>query len=121
MLEDEIYSRFIDWLDKAWWRLPASEHLLPSIKAFFTREEAALLNGVPFVPTGLKEIAGLKSMKPEDLALKLDALARKGAVGRMEKGGGVFYSLNSAFFIFFQGPFYPIRPDPSARAMAPRL
>jgi hypothetical protein len=36
MSVDEIYSRFIAWLDKGWWHLPASEHLLPSIKAFFT-------------------------------------------------------------------------------------
>ena len=121
MSDEEIYSRFINWLDKAWWRLPASEHLLPSIKAFFTPEEAALLTGLPFMPTELKELAILKSMEADDLATMLDTLAGKGAVGRMEKGGGIFYSLNDAFSIFFRGPFYAMEPDPSARAMAPPL
>ena len=121
MFPEEIYSRFIAWLDRAWWRLPASEHLLPSIRAFFTAEEAGLLTGLPFVPTRLEELAGLRSMRPADLAERLDALARKGAVWRAEKEGGIFYHLNDAFFLFFRGPLSAPDPDPSARAMAPPL
>jgi ferredoxin len=121
MSAEEVYSRFIAWLDKGWWHLPASEHLLPSIKAFFSEEEAALLTGFPFKPTELKELADLKSLKPDDLAAKLDALAKKGAVWRTERGGRVFYNLNDAFFIFFRGPFSAIRLDQSAKAMAPHL
>jgi hypothetical protein len=26
MFGNEIYSRFIAWLDKGWWHLPTSEH-----------------------------------------------------------------------------------------------
>jgi Na+-translocating ferredoxin:NAD+ oxidoreductase subunit B len=121
MSEEEIYSGFIAWLDKAWWHLPASEHLLPSIKAFFTPEEAALLTGLPFMPTDLKELAAQKNMESASLAAKLDPLSRKGAVWRMEKGGGIFYHLNDAFFIFFRGPFSALEPGPSARAMASPL
>ena len=121
MADAEIYSRFIAWLDKAWWHLPASEYLLPSIKAFLTPEEAALLTGLPFKPTELKEIASLKGAEPDDLGPKLDALARKAAVGRMKMGGGIFYNLNDAFFIFFRGPLSALDPDPSAKSMAPPL
>jgi len=121
MPEKEIYSRFIAWLDKGWWHLPASEHLLPSIKAFFTPEEAALLTGFPFKPTELKELANLKGVEPDDLAAKLDALAKKGAVWRTERGGGILYNLNDAFFIFFRGPFYAVHLDRAAEAMAPPL
>ena len=121
MPEKEIYACFIAWLDKGWWRLPASEHLLPSIEAFFTPDEAALLTGFPFMPTALKELADLKGMEPGDLARKLDALARKGAVWKMKRGESLLYSLNDAFFIFFRGPFYAARPDQAARTMAQPL
>ena len=77
MSEEEIYSRFIDWLDKGWWHLPASEHLLPSIKAFFSPEEAALLTGIPFKPTELKELANLKGIRSEDLGVRLNSLAER--------------------------------------------
>jgi len=119
--EKEIYSRFITWLDKGWWRLPASEHLFPSIKAFFTPQEAELLTGIPFTPTELKELANLKGREPDDLAAKLDALARKGAVWRTEKDGSLLYNLNDAFFIFFRGPFYAAPLDQATKAMAPPL
>lgn len=121
MSEKEIYSRFIAWLDKGWWHLPASEHLFPSIKAFFTPEEAVLLTGFPFKPTELKELADLKGREPDDLAARLDALARKGAVWRTERGGSLLYNLNDAFFIFFRGPFYAIPLDQATKAMAPPL
>ncbi|HYA85947.1 MAG TPA: 4Fe-4S binding protein [Nitrospirota bacterium] len=121
MSEEEIYSRFIDWLDKGWWHLPASEYLLQSIKAFFTPEEAALLTGIPFKPTELKELANLKGIRSEDLVVRLDSLARKGAVWRAERDGSIFYNLNDAFFIFFRGPFSAFHIDQAAAAMAPSL
>jgi len=121
MSVEAIYSRFIAWLDKGWWHLPASEYLLPSIKAFFTEEEAALLTGFPFKPTELKELAKVKGVEPDDLAAKLDALAKKGAVWRAERGGSVLYNLNDAFFIFFRGPFSAIHLDQAVKSMAPPL
>ncbi|MGE5839595.1 MAG: 4Fe-4S dicluster domain-containing protein [Deltaproteobacteria bacterium] len=116
--EEDIYSRFISWLDKGWWNLPASEHLLPSIKAFYTVEEARLLTGFPFKPTELKELALLKGIDPAELAKTLDALASKGAIWRTKRGDTPLYHLNDAFFIFFRGPLSAVAPDPAARAMA---
>ncbi len=121
MSVNEIYSRFIDWLDKGWWHLPASEHLLPSIKAFLTTEEAALLTGLPFKPTELNELADLKGTQPDHLREKLDALAKRGVVWRTEKDGSNLYNLNDAFFIFFRGPFSAIHLEQPAEAMAPYL
>ncbi len=121
MSVNEIYSRFIDWLDKGWWHLPASEHLLPSIKAFLTPEEAALLTGLPFKPTALQELVILKGLQADDLGIKLDALARKGVVWRAERDGRILYNLNDAFFIFFRGPFSALHLDQAAAAMAPSL
>jgi formate hydrogenlyase subunit 6/NADH:ubiquinone oxidoreductase subunit I len=121
MSVNEIYSRVIAWLDRGWWHLPASEHLLPSLKAFLTPEEAALLTGLPFKPTELKELGNLKGIPPDDLNQKLDALAGKGVVWRTKRDGDIFYNLNDAFFIFFRGPFSALHLDPAAEAMAPSI
>jgi hypothetical protein len=32
---------------KTWWRLPKSEHLIPTVKAFYAPEEAELLTDMP--------------------------------------------------------------------------
>jgi len=121
MAEKAIYERFIAWLDKAWWHLPVSEHLFPSIRAFFKPDEAELLTGFPLIPTELKDLAALKGMAPNDLSARLDPLVKKGAVWRTEKDPCAFYHLNDAFFIFFRGPFYAIHPDQGAKAMASPL
>jgi electron transport complex protein RnfB len=121
MSEKEIYAGFIAWLDRSWWRLPASEHLIPSIMAFFKPDEAELLTGFPFMPMELEEIAALKVMTPHELRARLDPLAKRGAVWRTERGHHVFYHLNDAFFIFFRGPYYAIDHDQAARAMASPL
>ena len=121
MSVNEIYSRFIEWLDKGWWHLPTSEHLLPSIKALLTPEEAALLTGLPFEPTELKALVNLKGIQPDDLGAKLDALTKKGVVWRTERDGRILYNLNDAFFIFFRDPFYAFHIDQAAEAMAPFL
>jgi electron transport complex protein RnfB len=121
MSEDESYARFIAWLDKAWFHLPASEHLFPTFEAFFTPDEAELLTGFPFMPTELKDLAPIKGRDPRELQASLDGLARRGAVWRMERSGRIYYNLNDAFFIFFRGPYYAIHPDQAAKAMAPPL
>ena len=45
MSELEIYQNFILWLGKTWWGLPASDQLVPLIKARYSVEEAAFLIG----------------------------------------------------------------------------
>ena len=118
MSDGEVYQRFIDWLNKAWWRLPESEHLMPAIRAFYTPEEAALLTGIPFSGGNLEELASLKGIHPDELGPKLDALARKGAVWRSVKGETVRYRLNDSFFVFMRGPFWAEHPDKATRDLA---
>ena len=84
---EKIYEGLVEWLRKAWWGLPDSEHLMPTMKAFYSPEEAALLTGLPFKSTNLEELAEMKSTDPADLGHKLDALAKRGAVWRSLKGG----------------------------------
>ena len=116
--EKEIYQELIDWLRKAWWGLPDSEHLMPTVQAFYNPDEAALLTGIPFSGRSLEELAEMKGMAPKDLATRLDALARKSAVWRSEKGGTIRYSLNDSFFVFMRGPFWAEKPDEATKATA---
>jgi len=114
--EKELYQELIDWLRKAWWGLPESEHLMPTVQAFYNPEEAALLTGIPFSGRSLEELAEMKGMAPEELAPRLDALARKAVVWRSEKGGTTRYSLNDSFFVFMRGPYWAEKPDEASEA-----
>ena len=115
---NEIYQQLIDWLRKAWWGLPDSEHLMPAIQSFYTPEEATLLTGMPFSGRSLEELAEMKKIAPEELAPRLDALARKAAVWRSQKGESIRYSLNDAFFLFMRGPYWAEQPDDAAKKAA---
>ena len=121
MSEEEIYVRFIEWMNRSWWKLPDSEHRMPTIKAFYTPEEAALLTGMPLSGRDLEELAEMKGMDPAELAPKLDALARKGAIFRSVKGDTVRYSLNDVFTVFMRGAFWPQDPHKTAKALAQPL
>jgi len=115
-LEKEIYQELIDWMRKAWWGLPESEHLMPTVQTFYNPEEAKLLTGIPFSGRSLEELAEMKGMAPEELAPRLDALARKAVVWRSEKGGTIRYSLNDSFFVFMRGPYWAEKPDEASKA-----
>jgi Na+-translocating ferredoxin:NAD+ oxidoreductase subunit B len=118
MTDQEIYERFITWLGKAWVGLPESEHLIPTIKAFYTPEEAALLNGLPLSGKTLEALAEMKGMEPAELTQKLDDLAKRGAVWRSVKGNTVWYKLNDSIFTFMRGPFWATDPHPATKALA---
>lgn len=117
----EIYQQLIDWLRKAWWGLPDSEHLMPTIQSFYNAEEAALLTGIPFSGRSLEELAEIKGVESEELAPKLDALAHRAAVWRSEKGGSIRYSLNDSFFLFMRGPYWAEQPDEATKSAAKPL
>ncbi len=121
MSDGRVYEELAAWLNKAWWGMPASEHLMPTLKAFYSPEEAEMLTGVPFRNTDLATLAEIKGMEPAALSRRLDALARRGAVWRSEKGGKVRYKLNDSFFTFLRGPFWSDDPDPRTRATATPL
>jgi len=119
--ERDIYREFIDWLGKAWWGLPDSEHLMPTFQSFYSPEEAALLTGIPFSGRTLEELAEIKGMVPEELAPRLDALARRGTVWRSQKGESIRYSLNDSFFVFMRGPYWAEQPDDATKSAAKGL
>ena len=118
MSGDDIYLGFIDWLNHHWWKMPKTDHLLPSLKKFFTIEEAELLTRFPFTPKELGELAQLKKLKLSDLTEKLEPLVKKGVLWKTSRGESLYYHLNDAFFIFFRGSFYSKDPGEATKALA---
>lgn len=118
MAHEETYGNLVQWLRKTWWGLPDSTHLMPSVMAFYTPEEAKLLTGMPFRSTSLEELAELKGMETDQLGQKLDSLAKKGAVWKSRKGEKNYYKLNDSFFTFLRGPFWAEDADEATEALA---
>jgi NAD-dependent dihydropyrimidine dehydrogenase PreA subunit len=94
---------------------------MPTLKTFFTAEEAALLTGIPFTNRNLEELAEIKRMEPAAMEKKLNGLARRGVLWRSEKGGKTRYKLNDSFFFFLRGPFWAAEPDEATRRVAKPL
>jgi electron transport complex protein RnfB len=117
--QEEIYSRFINWLRQTWWGLPEGDELMPLIKARYTPEEAALLTGMPFSGRNLEELAEMKGMDPAELDAQLHAMARKGLVFRSRRGETVRYSLNDSFFVFYRSSFWSGGTDEASKSIAP--
>ena len=102
MAEKEIYEEFIKWLGKTWVELPESEYLMPTIKSYYTPEEAEFLTGIPFSLRSLEELAEIKNMDPADLAPKLKELSKKGMINESIRGESVRYRLSDSMFVFFR-------------------
>ncbi len=117
-LEQEVYTRFMDWLKQSWYGLPESEYLLPLIMAIYSPEEASLLTGMPFSGRNLEELAEMKNMDPADLRQLLDALAKKGLVFRTVRGDAIRYSLNDSMLVTFRSSFWAGHTDERSKAMA---
>ena len=93
MTEQEIYQKFIDYLNNPIFGFTESEHMMPMITSFITPEEAELMTGFPTTDASLDEIAAIKKMDPADLAPKVEALCRKGLVYEAIRGDSSHYRL----------------------------
>ncbi|MFH2131901.1 MAG: 4Fe-4S dicluster domain-containing protein [bacterium] len=108
MTEQDIYSRFMDWLKNSWIGLPDSEFKEETIRQRFSVDEAAFLTGFPFRKTPLDELADLKGMTEAALSERLDPMAKKGLVWKEMKKGKVRYGLNEIFFSLYRSAFWPM-------------
>ncbi len=106
MKKDEIYKKFIDWLNTGWWYMPEADELMPLIKTRYTVEDAELLTGMPFKGQSVEELAEMKGMDPEELGPKLEELAKKSVIFQTKQGDSVRYSLNDSFFVFYRASFW---------------
>lgn len=117
-MNDKTYQKLIEWLNQAWFGLPDSKHLMDTIKAVYTAEEAELLIGFPYKGAYLEEIADLKRRSEKELLPKLDAMAQKGLVWKNFKNGRPRFSINDAFFVFMRSFFWPEKKSKAAQDSA---
>jgi len=115
---DEVYDRFVEWCRSSGAYVPASEELLPLVKACYRPEEARLLTGMPFTSIDVEDLAALKHADVRDLAPVLDDLAGRGLVYKSDEGGKTRYRLNSLRFVFIRSFFWPGRKDEYTRSVA---
>jgi NAD-dependent dihydropyrimidine dehydrogenase PreA subunit/DNA-binding transcriptional ArsR family regulator len=121
MSNQEAYEHFVQWLGRAYWELPDSEHLMPLIRAHYSAEEAALLTGMPFSGKTVEELAAKKGLDPAELGPKLKELSRKGMVYESVKGDSVRYRLNDSMFAMLRANLWPGRTDDKTKATAPLI
>jgi len=119
MTEQEIYQKFIEYMNNPVWEFVESEHKMPMISSFLTPEEAEFLTGFPLSPKSLEEIAEIKEMDLADLKPKIKALCRKGVIYESIRGDSVHYKLWSSHEMFFRAPFWSGRGEEPVKTMAP--
>lgn len=118
MVEEAIYTAFIDWFKNAGSHLPETEELMPAIMARYTPEDAAFLTGFPTRATCLADLARTKEMCLDDVEAKADALARQGILFRTVRSNEISYRLNDAFFTFLRSSFWRGDTDKATRTLA---
>jgi len=47
MTDQEIYQKFIEYMENPFWKFTESEHKMPMITSFISPEEAEFLTGLP--------------------------------------------------------------------------
>ncbi len=119
MTDQEIYQRFIDYLNNPVFGFTESEHMMPMIRSFITPEEAELMTGFPTTDTSLDEIAAMKQMDPADLAPKVEALCRKGLVYEAIHEDSSLYRLVLAPEMFLRMTYWDGKDEEPTRTMAP--
>ncbi len=118
MTDQEIYKKFIEWMNNPMMEFTESEVMMPMITSYITPEEAEFLTGFPWNSKSLAELADLKDMDPAELAPKLKELCDKGLIYESIRGDSVRYRLLDAGQIFLRMPFWPGKDDEILKTMA---
>jgi Na+-translocating ferredoxin:NAD+ oxidoreductase subunit B len=106
MSDEEIYQKFIEYMNNPVWKFTESVHKMPMITSFISPEEAEFLTGFPMGPKTLEEIAALKDMKIDDLTRKVKVLCEKGLIYESIREGSVRYKLWTTPEAFLRVPFW---------------
>ena len=120
MTNINVYQKLIDHTKDWIFGLPDSEFLLPMLELRFTPEEAALLSKVPFLPHTAEQLSERLEIDINELVKKLDGLAKKGIIYRLEgRSGTVRYSFRDSIFLFYRMPGWKGEDDEWNRKLAP--
>jgi hypothetical protein len=118
MSDQEVYQKFIEYMNNPVWKFTESEFRMPMITSFISPEEAEFLTGFPMRSSTLEEIAAIKDMDLAELEPKIKALCRKGLVYEGRRGDSVRYRLWTAVEMFIRVVFWSGRDEEPAKTMA---
>jgi len=96
----EIYRKLFKHLNQGWYTVPETEDMLKLVMYRFEPEEAEYLVDFPLMPRSLDDIAAIKGIEKDELAKKLDGLARKGLLYRYTRGEQVYYRMQDLFNVW---------------------
>lgn len=119
MTEEDIYQKFIDYVNNPIVGLVESEFKMPMITSFITPEEAEFLTGFPMDNATLEDIAELKQMDLAELRPKVKALCKKGLIYESIQGDSVQYRLWSYGEMFFRVTYWSGKTEEPTKSMAP--
>lgn len=121
MLKNNPYTNLINHLKDWILGLPSSEYLIPLIELRFTPEEADLLSKIPFLLHTTEQLSEKLSIPVKKLTKKLEKLAKKGILFRLEGISDIKYSLNDSLFIFYRSIGWKGDDNKFTRKISPYL
>jgi len=119
MTDEEIYQKFIDYMNNPVFEFTESESKMAMITSFITPEEAEFLTGFPITDMTLEEIAEIKQMDLAELRPKVKALCKKGLIYEGIREDSVQYRLWSAPEMFLRVTYWSGKAEESTKNMAP--
>jgi hypothetical protein len=119
MSNEEIYQKFIDYMNNPVFEFTESESKMPMITSFITPEEAEFLTGFPMSGKTLEEIAEIKQMDLAELEPKVKALCKKGLIYEAIREDSVRYRLWSAGEMFLRVTYWSGQAEEPTKSMAP--
>ncbi|MCP4131738.1 MAG: 4Fe-4S dicluster domain-containing protein [bacterium] len=104
MSNDTAYKKLIEH-QRGWlFALPEWDKLMPMLKMRFTPEEAEFCSKLPHLPYTTEELSGKLGMPIDEMTERLDALAKKGMIMRVEGRSATRYALMDTIFWFYRMP-----------------
>ena len=119
MSAEEIYQKFIDYMNNPVIEFTESESKMPMITSFITPKEAEFLTGFPMSNKTLEEIAEIKQMDLAELEPKVKALCQKGLIYEAIREDSVKYRLWSAGEMFLRVTYWSGKAEEPTKSMAP--
>ena len=118
-MPDDVYVALAEHLNEVFVRAPMSDELMQILHILFTPEEAELAITLSFAESNLEELSGMTGMPTEELETMLDAMASKGTVFKLMKGGEMKYNLLPAVVSIRDAPFWSGVENDMVRKLAP--
>ena len=114
-MENDVYVKLAEYLDKAPIGAPLTDDLMEILKVLYTPEEAELATKLPFMNADLPTLVEMTGMEEDELKDMLIKMAKRGTVFMNNKG---YFRLLPTMVGFFETPFGPGKRTPETKKLA---